>query len=70
MTDPTEPGFKVTIRDVYDDVQELKQIVAERLPEDVNSRLRKAEAQIAAQWVVVSIVIVGLGASLVKAFIG
>lgn len=63
-----EPGFKVTIKDVWSDVQELKRIVAERLPEDGQARLRKLEIQVGSQWVVIGIVIVGLGAAVVKAF--
>lgn len=54
MTEEQDPGFKVTIRDVYDELKSLRAIL--------DDRLRKIEVQIAAQWVVVGIVIVGLGA--------
>lgn len=60
--DPEEPGFRVTLKDVYNDVQAIKRLIGERLPEDLGPRLRKVEIQIAAQWVVVGIVIVALGA--------
>lgn len=53
-----QPGFIVTLRDVYDAVSDLR--------EDQDVRLRKLEAQIAAQWVVIGIIIVGLGAVLAK----
>lgn len=54
MTTPEEPGFKVTVKDVYNEVRDIKTLL--------DGRLRKVEMQIAAQWVVISIVIVGLGA--------
>ena len=66
----SEPGFKVTIKDVYTDVQEVKTIIAQRLPEDVNARLRKAEQQIAALWVLFSIGCVVIGGVALKAFTG
>jgi TRAP-type mannitol/chloroaromatic compound transport system permease large subunit len=70
MTDQSnDPGFKVTLKDVYTDVQELKELVATRLPEDVQTRLRKVESQIAAQWVVVGIVIAAIGGLVAKAFL-
>lgn len=55
---PQDPGFKVTVKDVYLEVQKI----LERLPDDAHARLRRVEAQVAAQWVVVGIVIVALGA--------
>lgn len=60
--EPEEPAFRVTLKEVFNDVQEIKRLVSERLPEDLGTRLRKVEIQIAAQWVVVGIVIVALGA--------
>lgn len=57
-THDTDPGFRVTIKDVYNAV--------ERLTEKVDGRLSKLEAQVAAQWVVVGIVVVGLGALLAR----
>lgn len=57
-----DPGFKVTVKDVYLSVQEI----LERLPDDAHARLRRVEVQVAAQWVVIGIVIVGLGALLAK----
>jgi hypothetical protein len=49
-----DPGFKVTIKDVYLEVRDLRATL--------DSRLSRVESQIAAQWVVVGIVIVALGA--------
>lgn len=65
MTDET-PGFRVTLKDVYEELQEVKTTLANRLPDDVDSRLRRVENQIAAQWVVVGIVVVALGALLTR----
>lgn len=63
MTDSTnDPGFRVTLKDVYNDVQDLKKIVAERLPDDMPARVRRLEVQMGAQWVIVSIVIATVGA--------
>jgi hypothetical protein len=53
-----EPGFRVTIKDVYMEVRALKDII--------DGRLRKVEAQIAAQWVVVGIIIVAVGTLAVR----
>jgi hypothetical protein len=53
-----DPGFRVTIKDVYMEVRALKDII--------DGRLRKVEAQIAAQWVVVGIIIVAVGALAVR----
>ena len=61
-TPPEEPGFRVTLKDVYVEVQGIKSILDERL--------RKIEQQVAAQWVVVGIVIVALGGITIKAFAG
>lgn len=66
--DETEPAFRVTLKDVYLDVQSIKKLIGERLPEDIGPRLRKVENQIAAQWVVVGIIVVGLGAMLARTF--
>lgn len=70
MTEPNEPGFRVTLKDVYNDVQSIKTLIAERLPEDVQSRLRKVEIQVGAQWVVVGIVVAVLGALVTRALTG
>lgn len=51
------PGYRVTLKDVD---EKVNQILA-RLPDDAHVRLRKLEAQVAAQWVVVGIVILALG---------
>lgn len=57
-----DPGFKVTVKDVYLEVQKI----LERLPDDAHARLRRVESQIAAQWVVIGIVIVGIGAVIAR----
>lgn len=54
----TDPGFRVTIKDVYQEVRALR--------DTLDGRLSRVEAQIAAQWVVVGIVVVGLGALLAR----
>lgn len=64
VNDPSDPGFKVTVKDVYNDVQKI----LERLPDDLHNRMRKVEVQIAAQWVVVGLVVVGLGGLITRAF--
>jgi len=56
--DEGEVGFRVTIKDVYLEVRSLKDII--------DGRLRKVEAQIAAQWVVVGIIIVAVGGLAVR----
>ena len=53
-----DPGFKVTIKDVWLEVRGLKEVL--------DGRLRKVEAQIAAQWVVVGIIIVAVGTLAVR----
>lgn len=55
-----DPGFRVTLKDVYSEVRSLRDVL--------DNRLRKIESQIAAQWVVVGIIIVGLGAMLARSF--
>jgi len=60
MNDNDEPGFKVTLKDVYDEVKALRG--------DWDARIRKIEVQIGAQWVVIGIVIVALGAAAAKIF--
>lgn len=64
MTEHEEPevGFRVTIKDVYLEVRALKDII--------DGRLRKVEAQVSAQWVVVGIIIVGLGGLFAQAISG
>lgn len=65
MSDPSSadnPGYRVTLKDVD---QKVNQIL-ERLPDDAHQRLRKLESQAAAQWVVVGIIVVGLGALLAR----
>lgn len=62
MTDSTDPGFRVTLKDVY---QKL-----ELIEDAIDSRLRKVEIQVAAQWVVVGLVVVGLGGLITRAFTG
>lgn len=66
MTEHEEPevGFRVTIKDVYLEVRALKDII--------DGRLRRVEEQVAAQKVVIGIIIVGLGglfAQAITAFI-
>lgn len=46
MTVTDESSFKVTIRDVYQDVQELKALVATRLPENLGQRLDRVEDRV------------------------
>ena len=59
MTEPhDDPGFRVTIKDVYQEVRALR--------DTLDGRLSRVEAQIAAQWVVVGIVVVALGALLAR----
>lgn len=57
-----EPGFRVTLKDVYDEVKALRG--------DWDARIRKIEVQIGAQWVVIGIVIMGIGALFVKGLTG
>lgn len=67
MSDDVEdPGFKVTIKDVYIAVGKLGDKVDAKFTK-TEERLSSHAAQIAAQWVVISIVIVALGATLVRA---
>ena len=54
----SDPGFRVTLKDVYTKLGHIEV--------SINERLRKVEVQIAAQWVVVGIVIVGLGTLLAR----
>lgn len=74
----TEPGVTITLREVYDQGREtarkldqvigaVEQMVAlnERLGQH-GERLRKAESQIAAQWIVVGIVVTVIGAAVVR----
>lgn len=80
MTAPDEGfAYRVTLKDVdkkVDDFRDetvrelsaLRNMISDRIPQGVDERLRKVEAQIAAQWVVVGIVIVALGALLAKSF--
>ena len=65
MTDPEDPGFRVTIKDVYIAVGELGDKVDKKF-DSVGEKLASHASQIAAQWVVISIVIVGLGALLAR----
>lgn len=59
MAEPhDDPGFRVTIKDVYQEVRALR--------DTLDGRLSRVEAQIAAQWVVVGIVVVALGALLAR----
>lgn len=54
----SDPGFKVTVKDVYTEVRDVKTMLDERL--------RKVESQIAAQWVVVAIIVAAIGGLLVR----
>ncbi len=69
MNDLDDPGFKVTIKDVYIAVGDLGKKVDEKFDATTN-KLSSHAAQIAAQWVVISIVIVGLGAVLARSLVG
>lgn len=46
----------ITPREIYDELLDLKEIVAKRLPPDLEARLRAAEQKIAALWIVLTIV--------------
>jgi hypothetical protein len=58
--DPSEPGFRVTLKDVWEKLDKIEGAI--------DDRLRKVEIQVGAQWVVVGIVTVGLGALVARAF--
>lgn len=60
MTEDTGPGFRVTLKDVWDKLDKIEGAI--------DDRLRKVEIQVGAQWVVVGIIVVGLGALAARAF--
>lgn len=62
MPEEEEPFTKVTLGMVYTEVKGLR--------EEVSGELSKIKAQLAAQWVVVSIVIVALGGLAARTFFG
>jgi hypothetical protein len=62
MSEEEEPFTKVTLGMVYTEVKGLR--------EEIGSELSKIKAQLAAQWVVVSIVIVALGGVAARTFFG
>ena len=74
MTDsPQDAGYRVTLRDVDKKVDELAkesrkgiEDILARLPDDAHVRFRRLEAAVASQWVVIGIVVVGLGALLAR----
>lgn len=77
MTEPNDAGYRVTLKDVDTKVDTFAretrddlQKILDRLPEDAHARIRRLEAQMAAQWVVVGIVIVGLGSLLARSLVG
>lgn len=55
-----QPGFKITLKDVYDEVKGLRS--------DWDMRIRKLEVQIAAQWVIIGIVIAGVTSAFAQFF--
>ena len=57
-----EPFTKVTLGMVYSEVKSLR--------EEIGGELAKIKAQLAAQWVVVGIVIVALGGVAARTFFG
>lgn len=57
-----ELGFTITAKDIYDEVKALRT--------ESDLRIRKIEAQLAAQWVVISILTVGVGAAVSQVLIG
>lgn len=57
-----QPGFRVTLKDVYDEVKALRG--------DWDARIRKIEVQIGAQWIVIGIVVAGITAMFVKGIVG
>lgn len=57
-----EPFTKVTLGMVYSEVKSLR--------EEIGGELAKIKAQLAAQWVVVGIVIVALGGLATRTFFG
>lgn len=81
-SEPGSHGVIITQREIFDRVEEVdekldKVIGAVEQMVAVNSRLdnhgerlRKAESQIAAQWIVVGVVITVIGAAVVRVFIG
>lgn len=62
MPEEEEPFTKITLGMVYTEVKSLR--------EDIGGELSKIKAQLAAQWVVVSIVIVALGGLAARTFFG
>jgi len=60
--EPEEPYTKVTLGMVYTEVKSLR--------EEIGGELSKIKAQLAAQWVVVGIVIVALGGVATRTFFG
>lgn len=65
-----EPVVRVTLSTIYTEQQAMKQMLAERLPANLADDVSKLKAQVAAQWVVVSIVVVAIGGTLTKVLIG
>jgi hypothetical protein len=68
MTEENEPIVKVTLTTIYDKLLDLDKKVDPMVSH--SERLRKVEQQLAAQWVVVGIVVVALGGMLVRVFTG
>lgn len=71
--DDSTTSYRVTLRDVdkkVDDMggqlADLRTLISERIPQGVDERLRKVEAQVAAQWVVVGIALASIGGLVVK----
>ena len=62
MSEEEEPYTKVTLGMVYTEIQSLRK--------DIGGELSKIKAQLAAQWVVVGIIIVALGGVASRTFFG
>ena len=62
MPEEEEPYTKVTLGMVFVEVKSLR--------EEIGGELSKIKAQLAAQWVVVGIVIVALGGLAARSFFG
>lgn len=72
MTTPEDqPYVKVTLDVIYNKLLDVDKKV-DPVPEivkDQGSRLRKLEIQVAVQWVAFGILVAGVGAALVRAFV-
>lgn len=68
---PEEPSVRVTLSSIYEKLLDMDRKLdpVPGLVNDHASRLRKLEVQVAVQWVAFGIIVAGVGAALIKAFV-